>query len=59
MKMPEILWRIEAPYFVCGFIVRGGKIIKAAPIIKWLKGKTLFEARSWCNYRRFKVAKIE
>jgi hypothetical protein len=35
----EILMRVEAPHFVAGLIVTKGRVVRAAPILKWSLGK--------------------
>lgn len=43
--------RIIAPHFVAG-IVRGGA---AAPIIKYMKGWTLAQIKSYCAKKNWKI----
>jgi len=49
----EILVRIVAPHFVAGLILRDGKVIRAAPILKWTVGKQqkwlsqYFKSKGW------------
>lgn len=54
--MKQRLLRIEAPYYVAGAIFeqRNGDwfCVKAAPIIKWLKGKYLEELSNFLNKRQ-------
>jgi hypothetical protein len=47
--------RITAPHFVAG-IVRGGL---CAPIIKYMRGWTLREIRSYCQKRGWTVEVIQ
>lgn len=47
------LWRIVAPHFVAGLIVRDGFVVEAAPIIGWADGrpwpylKTYMQRKGW------------
>ncbi len=34
------LLRFVAPFFVAGAIVSAGRVVEAAPIIRWMTGKT-------------------
>ena len=51
--MDGYLYRVTAPYYVAGFIACDGKVLRAAPIIKWLQGRSLagvldyFARRGW------------
>jgi len=55
------LWRVRAPYYCAGFILseEGSRIIYAAPIIKWMIGKTLPEARAYCARRKFQCEEVK
>lgn len=56
VRMKQRLLRIEAPHYVAGAIFeqRNGDwfCVKAAPIIKWLKGKYLKELSNFLNKRQ-------
>jgi hypothetical protein len=36
--MTELLFRVVAPHFVAGIVVVGGRIVEAAPIIRYMVG---------------------
>lgn len=37
--MTEILIRITAPHYCAGLVARDGRVIEAAPILRWTVGK--------------------
>ena len=49
----ETLWRIEAPHFVAGLIVKNDRITEAAPILRWAivrswsKTKVYMKGKGW------------
>jgi hypothetical protein len=55
--IPALLIRITAPHFVAGAEVEGGKVIKTAPIIGYMKGWAMAKVKGYCNYKewRFEV----
>ncbi len=50
-----MMLRIVAPHFVAG-IVRGGDV---APIIKYMKGMTLTQIRTYCERKCWTVEVME
>lgn len=42
--MTDRLFRLKSKTFCAGFLVRDDVIIRTAPILKWLKGKKLWQA---------------
>ena len=49
--LEESLWRITAPHFCAGLVVRDGKVVRAAPILAWAVGK------EWLVVKRYMVRK--
>jgi hypothetical protein len=47
------LVRVVAPHFVAGIIVRDGKCVTAAPILRWAIGKTRDELRAYFASKRW------
>ncbi len=39
------LWRIVAPHFVCGLVVADGRVVEAAPIVRWALGRRWSDVR--------------
>lgn len=53
------LWRIDAPHFCAGLIVgEDGRVVEAAPILRWTIGKSLFSVASYCDGRGWKRNKL-
>lgn len=52
-NMEEVLIRVVAPHFVAGLVLRAGRVVLAAPILRWATGKpedflvTYFERKGW------------
>ena len=57
--VPTILFQVVAPHFVAGFISRDGVCIKAAPIIKYLKGKSLEEIFDWRHLKGYAINQVD
>lgn len=43
--------RIKSKFFVAGIVIRGGMVIGAAPIVKFMEGWTALKA---CNYAKLR-----
>lgn len=46
---------IDAPHFMAGFIVNNGKVVFAAPIIRYMLNWSEDRVRSYCKEKRWKV----
>jgi hypothetical protein len=44
--------RITTPYFCAGGVVCNGVVIDAAPIIKWMIGKTIADLHRYCERKK-------
>lgn len=54
------LIRISSNYFVAGIDVgKLGRIMKAAPILKYMIGWTVPEVQAYCKHKRWKLEMIE
>ena len=42
---------VYAPHFVAGLVAVNDKVVKAAPIIKYLKNKNIDQAKATCERR--------
>jgi len=49
------LYRVITPYFVCGFEVKSNVVVKAAPIIHYIKGWTIKKTLNYFNNRGYEV----
>jgi hypothetical protein len=55
----ESMIRIESPYFVAGVIVQGDKVIRAAPIVKYMFGWTATKVVEYCKKKGWKYERYE
>lgn len=44
-----MLWRLLLPHAVFGFVVEAGTVVDAAPMGRWLVGRTLREAGAYAR----------
>jgi len=51
--------RITAPHFCAGAIFRHGKIVEAAPIIKWMIGRSVADMRRYCEQMAWRFEMLE
>lgn len=56
--MDAALIRVVAPHFVAGIIIRGGVVIKAAPILAYAKGKKYNEIKSYFDRKNWSVENL-
>ncbi len=52
--MPS-LFRIVAPYFVCGVVVTNEKITRTAPIVKYMLGWSVEKMHQYAKQKRWTV----
>lgn len=48
-------YRIEAPHFVAGVETVDRIITRAAPIVKWTRGKNIRELLDYCRRKGWKI----
>ena len=53
------LYQITSSYFVAGLIVKDDKVIKSAPIIKWMIGRNLKYIETYCLSKHWKLTEIK
>ena len=53
------LYQITAPHLCAGAIERNGRLIYAAPILRWTVGKTLAEVQAYAGRKGWRVTKVE
>lgn len=57
---PQELYRVTAPTYVAGFVVRRGKVVNCAPIIrKMVMGKPVGDVLAFFQQKRIRVEKVE
>lgn len=52
-----ILYHVEAPHFVAGYVVTGTTVTAAAPILKYLKGWSMGQAIMYLTEKGYRVRK--
>ena len=50
---------IDAPHFCCGILIEDGRVTVTAPIVGWMKGKTLGEVKSYCARKGWHVTMMD
>jgi hypothetical protein len=53
-----MLYQATTRYFCCGLEVESGRVMSAAPIIKWMIGKSLADVESWLRRKGGKLEKV-
>lgn len=52
-----MIW-IDAPYFYAGVELEERKVIRAAPIIKWMIGKWDYQVINYCRKKNWKFGYV-
>lgn len=52
--MKDGVYGVTAPHFCAGFVVEGGKIVRIAPIIKYMKDWDLSRILQYTKSKRWK-----
>ncbi len=52
------LFIIDAPHFFAGGVVRDGKVVEVAPIIKYMKGWAVTRVRVYCKQKRWALREM-
>lgn len=55
----EHLFRITAPHFCAGFVIKGDSVILIAPIIKYMKHWSLLKIKRYCNLKNWELIEVE
>ena len=56
MTKDEYLICVAAPHFVAGFIVRGGRVVKASPVLRYMIGWSERRALDYVCDREWEAA---
>ena len=56
--MTELLAQIRAEKFTVGIVLRNGRVIEAAPIVKYMVGWKRDSVRSYCVLRRWEISVV-
>jgi hypothetical protein len=55
-----MLYRITAPHFCAGLVTDlPGRVVTAAPILRWAVGKTVAELFQYCHKKRWRMALVQ
>lgn len=54
-----LLIRVELPHLTAGVIARGGRIVRAAPILAWCGGKSPQELAAWVLKKGGRISVVE
>ena len=55
--MEGTLYHITLHYMCAGVIVRNGRIVKAAPILGWSRGKRIEDLEKWVKKKNGTIVK--
>ncbi len=51
----ERLYRVAAPHFHAGILVRQGSVVEAAPILRWALGQRWVDVLATCNEQGWRM----
>lgn len=54
-KPGDKMYRVEAPHYTAGFVVRLNVVIEAAPILQWAKGMSTVSLARYFKHKGYKV----
>lgn len=52
------LYQISAPHFCAGIVVQSGRIVEAAPILRWAMGRRFAGFEWYCGQKGWKVTHV-
>jgi hypothetical protein len=52
-------YQIDTGYACFGIVLRGGECIEAAPIAKWMIGKSFTEIATWVKKKNGKIEVVQ
>lgn len=58
-RQNERLIEINAPHFYCGLVARDGVVVTTAPIVAWMKGKSVREVTAYCKRKGWRATSHE
>lgn len=56
--MLDELWQVQLPYATFGIIVERNKVIEAAPIGRWMIGRSFMSIGNWVGQKGGKLIPI-
>ena len=51
-------YRIIAPHFCAGVVLDGGKVARAAPILKYMQGWRLKDVFNYCSRKHWTIERV-
>lgn len=54
-----MLARIEAPHFVAGIVLKCGRVVIAADVVKYMGGWSRDKVRDYCQQKGWKVSVVK
>ena len=52
------LWRVNATHYVAGLEVDGGIVVRAAPILRWAKGRQFDRLHAYLSKRGYAIEQV-
>jgi hypothetical protein len=52
------LYLVNAPHFYCAILMRNDRCIAAAPIVKWMVGKSRTDIVAYAQKKKWRVERI-
>jgi hypothetical protein len=56
--MKKMLATIDAPHFYCGIVLQDDRVVKAADIVKYMRGWPRARVRDYCSGKGWKVSVV-
>lgn len=53
------IWTVDAPHFNAGLVERNYAVVRAAPIIKYMRGWPITRVASYCRKKGWSLSKAE
>ena len=54
----EKLYQVKAPHFTAGLVSRDGKVVDAAPILRWTMGRREYGVMVYCRRKAWNMEMI-
>lgn len=54
----EVLAQIETPHFCAGIVLHDDRVVEAADIVRWMRGISRDQVRSYCRLKGWKVSVV-
>lgn len=54
----DSLFQVRSGYFTAGLVVSDGRVVRAAPIIRWMIGRTLATIQAHCERKQWTLDRV-